>query len=227
VKAFYAMSGLVPLCALLALGFEVVLKRRSYLSWPIMLVLGIWAMNAYATFWVIRDSPAVHARLGRMAVTSEERERVAEQHLSAALKGDPDNALAQLGKVLLLNKRGELLEAVTEVRKLLETHPDHALGQKMLAIYLDSLNLPDESVAHARRAAQLAPGDQMTWFLLGKAEIQRGEDESAARALRQSLRIAPSYAEAHQSLATLLQSQGKVQEAAYHFRLAQQKPKLR
>lgn len=133
VKAFYALPAAVALCAYGALGLEA-LGRPGPLVRGLVLVAGLtWGFNAYATFWIPRESPRAAARLGRILVERREREDEAERLLLAAIRKEPGNASARLGLASLMERRGRAEEAALHLRRLLEEHPDHSLAQAKLA----------------------------------------------------------------------------------------------
>ncbi len=133
VKAFYALPATVALCAYGALGFDL-LSKPGAVARGLVLVAGLtWAFNAYATFWIPRESPRATARLGRILARRGEREDEAERLLQAAIRQEPGNASARLGMALLLERRGRKDEAVLHLRRLLSEHPNHSVALAELA----------------------------------------------------------------------------------------------
>jgi tetratricopeptide (TPR) repeat protein len=77
-----------------------------------------------------------------------------------------------------------------------------------------------EAVAELDRAVQLRPRDYYVWLELGLAREQTGDQEGALRALRQSVALAPAYANTHWQLGNFLLRAGRNDEAFAEFRRA-------
>jgi hypothetical protein len=56
-KAFYVLSGLIPLCAFGAAGFGAVCRWKPKMALVLASVYGAWAVTSYASFWIVRSSP--------------------------------------------------------------------------------------------------------------------------------------------------------------------------
>jgi hypothetical protein len=69
-------------------------------------------------------------------------------------------------------------------------------------------------------AVQLRPRDYYLWLVLGVTRDQNQDQEGALRALRQSVALAPSYAQPHWQLGNLLLRIGQVDEAFNELRQA-------
>src|SRR5207253_8317317 len=80
-KAFYGLSALVPLGFFAATGWKVVTDGRKWCQLPIAILLALWAMNSFGSFWIC-DPVAQHL--------------ITAMHLSVAKK--PDAALAEANK---------------------------------------------------------------------------------------------------------------------------------
>ena len=70
------------------------------------------------------------------------------------------------------------------------------------------------------RAVQLRPRDYYLWLVLGVLRDQNHDQEGALRTLRQSVALAPSYAQPHWQLGNLLLRMGQVDEAFSELRQA-------
>lgn len=70
-----------------------------------------------------------------------------------------------------------------------------------------------QSVAEFEQAVSLAPSDYRFWMSLGQALEQAGEAEKAEKALREAVRLAPSYAYPHWYLGNLLLRTDRYTEA--------------
>ncbi len=70
------------------------------------------------------------------------------------------------------------------------------------------------------RAVQLRPRDYYLWMLLGVTRDQNEDQEGALRALRQSVALAPSYAQPRWQLGNLLLRMGQLDQAFVELRRA-------
>lgn len=78
----------------------------------------------------------------------------------------------------------------------------------------------EQAAAEFQHAVQLRPRDYYLWLSLGLAQDQKGDQESALLALRQSASLAPSYAQAHWQLGNLLLRMNQPDEAFAELRRA-------
>lgn len=74
-----------------------------------------------------------------------------------------------------------------------------------------------DAFAHA---VQLRPRDYYLWLVLGVTRDENHDQEGALRSLRQSLALAPSYAQPHWQLGNLLLRMGQLDEAFIELRQA-------
>lgn len=70
-----------------------------------------------------------------------------------------------------------------------------------------------QSVAEYEKAVSLAPNDYRFWMSLGQALEQSGEAEKAEKAMREAVKLAPSYAYPHWYLGNLLLRTDRYPEA--------------
>jgi len=77
-----------------------------------------------------------------------------------------------------------------------------------------------QSVAAYEKAVSLAPNDYRFWMSLGQALEQAGETEKAEKAMREAVRLAPSYAYPRWHLGNLLIRTDHYDEAFQELRLA-------
>ncbi len=88
------------------------------------------------------------------------------------------------------------------------------------AVALKALGREDEALTHFRRAADLAPRDEVMSFNLGTALAERGRGAEAAAAFERSLKINPEYPDAHVNMGALLLARRRFPEAISHFQQA-------
>jgi tetratricopeptide (TPR) repeat protein len=237
VKAFYGMSALLPVCAIGANGFESACRaagrlkpglqaagvrgyegRVSMISAAIAVVCCVWAMNAYAAFWIVRSSAAVAVTRSRDLVKTEHPHE-ALLVLQTALKGHPQDPDITFSAIPLLLTEGKSEEASRLADSLLTANRDAAESQLAMVMVTIARQRVDEAIDWTRRAIGLAPG----WVLprqnlVGLLFEQKRYDEGV-QAAREGLGIAPFSAELHWRLGEALLV-AHDDEAGEQFRLA-------
>ena len=63
-----------------------------------------------------------------------------------------------------------------------------------------------------KRVLAMDPNDDVAWFGLGKAHMEDGNFEEAAKALRQCVTVKPTYSAAYYALAQSLHKLGQMDE---------------
>ena len=95
------------------------------------------------------------------------------------------------------------------------------------ALALVNLQRLDEAVAELHEATRLRPHHYYEWLDLGVTLDRLGDQLAAVDALRESVRLAPSFAQPRWQLGNILYRQGRYQEAFAELRLgAQSNPLL-
>jgi len=219
-KAIYGMVAAVPFCILGAYGADQLMRHTRVGHWLVTLVLGVWAINAYATFWIPAGSAEAHARLGRREVATTGGGALAEQHLLAAMASDPRNATANLGQAMLLNSQGKTADATRQLQDFLVVRPDHTGAHRRLAGLLAAQESWEAAFSHAQTVIQLAPDNRAAWLMVGTLEGQRGRHAQASDAFRQALRIDPVDAATHYELGKSLSATGDQLEGLNSFQRA-------
>jgi tetratricopeptide (TPR) repeat protein len=136
----------------------------------------------------------------------------------AALRLDPNDALARnnLGKALY--DQGKLEEAIACYRQALRLNPNDAGTHNSLGLALYDQGKLEEAIACYRQALRLNPNYAFAHNNLGLALSAQGKLEEAIACYRQALRLNPNLTEAHNNLGKALYAQGKLEEAiaCYH-----------
>jgi len=98
--------------------------------------------------------------------------------------------------------------------------PGDAEAHSARAEVLQAIEDYQQAQAEFARAVQLRPRDYYLWMLLGLMRDQNHDQEGALRALRQSVALAPSYAQPRWLLGNLLLRMGQVDQAFSELRRA-------
>jgi Carbohydrate binding domain/Tetratricopeptide repeat len=111
-----------------------------------------------------------------------------------------------------------LSSADTAVR-LSPADPEARYARALTLVNLDRLN---EAVAELQLANRLRPHHYYQWLDLGVTTQRLGNQAEAAAALRESVRLAPSFAQPHWQLGNLFFREGRFPEAFEELRLGTQ-----
>jgi len=167
-KAFYGSLALVPLCAVGALGLDVLAARSKFLRAAVLVALGCWALNAYASFWSVGGAPATLLPAPRAdeearaafakAVEEYASERSAEAFAlaSRAVELDPDLVEARSLLAALRMERGETEAAIAAARSALRLQPTDAGLHAMIAEMYRSLGDLERAHEHDEIALRVA-----------------------------------------------------------------------
>jgi predicted TPR repeat methyltransferase len=117
-------------------------------------------------------------------------------------------------------RSGQIDDAETICRKILEVAPDHPDATHYLGIVEHKNGRTAEGLALIRRSLELAPA-QPDWHSNFGILLQAQDDlEGAIESFRQALTIDPSHANAHGNLGVLLRVLGRHEEAEAEYRRA-------
>jgi Flp pilus assembly protein TadD len=72
--------------------------------------------------------------------------------------------------------------------------------------------MPNPRIEPLKRVLAMEPTDDVAWFGLGKAYMEDGNFEEAAKALRQCVTVKPTYSAAYFALAQSLHKLGQLDE---------------
>jgi len=125
---------------------------------------------------------------------------------------DSPEKIFQLAQTL--DGEGNLEAAADAYRQGLGQAPDTGEAHHNLARVLRGLGLAAESLAHARRAAQLLPGRPVVLNSLGQSLEKSGSLQEAEDAYRDAIQSQPGYAPAAANLGRLLERRERPDAAA-------------
>jgi tetratricopeptide (TPR) repeat protein len=142
----------------------------------------------------------------------------AERDVTAARTAAPKHPeiLRLFGLVEKLRGRPQqAIEALTQAATL---QPQDPFIQHALAGAYEMVHDHARALATMRRLCDLAPEMAASWFILGRFLFVNGHTEPAIRALQRAVELAPRHAYARTMLATVLNLDGRPQEAAAQHR---------
>jgi tetratricopeptide (TPR) repeat protein len=218
IKAFYALPALVPFCAFGAWGFDFLMTRWKPLRLVMVALLATWAINSYASFWIVNSSSPTQAWVGTM-LSSKQRYGAAMERFNASIQVDQSNDVARTNLGQLFLALGRWSEAQVQFERGLTYHPDSAAEQQGLAMSLAAQNQIAPAIKRVENALADAP-DFRDQGLLGRLLMQLGRPASAADAFRNSLGNMLGDPLLHQGLGDALILLGDIPGAVAQYRLA-------
>ncbi len=117
-------------------------------------------------------------------------------------------------RALQYHVTGNLLQAETIYRQILQTDPTCADAHANLGVILRQQGKPAEAARHLEQATKLNPNHAYSHFNLGMALFDLGRLADAASCYQHALLMEPGFADAHYQLGNALFLQGQLGEAA-------------
>jgi len=164
-------------------------------------------------------SPATVAdsvRLGSAAFTSGDFES-AKIRYQQALQKKADDAEALNGLGLVLEREGQIDDALAQFTRAAAVAPDHWAYRFNLAHALGQAGKWNGAVDEYRAASQLFPDDYATQYNLALAIHKKGDDADAIPEFRKAIALAPREPSFHLALAMSLEKTGKTADAAQEY----------
>ncbi len=128
----------------------------------------------------------------------------AEASYRKAVALNPDRAGSHARLAMLLREQNRLDEAVSEYREALRCEPDFAVVHLNLSALLFAMGDVAAATAHCKKAEELAPEDPRPVHNLGVILESQDKLDAAVCKYREALGLYAKYAEAVESLASLL-----------------------
>jgi tetratricopeptide (TPR) repeat protein len=215
VKAFYGLALLVPLCFFGAVGWEVFTRGRRLLQGALGALLLVWAMNSFASFWIVH-SATQHVDAG-MRWGGEHKLEAAMAEATQAVNSDPSNATARRFLAFALNDAGRVIEALPQAQQAVELRPMDGASHAQLAMVLGRQGQMEPAMSEARRALELEPENLVAYSALLGCLSKSGRGSEAIDVARDGLAVYPLNAELHQTLGVTLAQKEDFVMAAHHF----------
>ena len=165
------------------------------------------------------DFAIAHYNLGNLYV-QRGRLELAQRHFEEALRLLPNYAEAHSNYGQLLAERGDLVSGIRHFQKAIALNPSVSRAHLNLGVALAKSARMDEAVASLQRAAALTPKSAEPVYFLGSIYAAMNRFGEAEAAFNQALQLRPDFAPAHQSLAQLLELQGRKELARKHYQEA-------
>ena len=213
---------LVPVLGLVQVGMQARADRYTYLPLVGLSIATAWGVTELARARGLPRRALGAAALGAVAALAVAT-RVQLRHwkdtvtlFSRAVEVSPESAVVQHALGLALVNAGDALEARTHLERAIELGAESAEARAGLAVAYEELGRYPESIAQARSALRLAPGQRYATLHLvrvlatGPDPELRDPDEAVhlAEALRDAHHATPE-ADVYEALAMAYASAGR------------------
>ena len=219
VKAFYCMIALFPICAFGSVGWDILYRHARGFRLVLCVVFGVWALNAYASYWIRGETCATHSVRG-LDYFQNNRYEDAVREFSAALTMEPDDVGAHVNLGNALAAQGRVNEAVQQYERALQGSPNDATAHNNLGMALAEQGKLEEAVRHYEQALEWKPDFAAAHGGLGNALAAQGKLDEAISHYERALQLNPDDATIHTNLGIALARQGKLTEAIEHWQQA-------
>ena len=213
VKAFYGLCAVIPLGFFVATGWSIVTRGSRVLKSSIGVLLVVWAMNSFASFWIY-NSVAQHI-YAAMRRSMDEKPEAALTEAKKAIDADPSNAAARMALATVLEEAGQSGEALHQAEQATELAPLDGAAHLELGTLLFKQNKLARAIEEARLAVASAPENNGAHFLLVISLFYH--DDDPADAAREALAVSPFNAEMHHLLGAALMRKGDLTEAFHQL----------
>ena len=133
------------------------------------------------------------------------------------LANDPDDVTVRYELGEMLQKQGNLNDAIVLFERVLELDPDHVPANAALGRALHTQGRSDIAIEHFRRALQQMPEIAEVHFNLGQSLRVQGQLEAAIREYRVALELEPDLAPVLFSLGEVYRVQGSLDSAVESY----------
>jgi tetratricopeptide (TPR) repeat protein len=195
-----------------ALGLDAFTAKRGKLRFTAGIFVGLWAINTYASFWVL-DSESSTTLLRVNELQAAGRQTDALQILRTLAQTDPRNVETRSLYLSALVTAGQTEEAAKEGESLLRDNPGQVDTQLVLTSLLIFQHKTTEALEHARQAVQLAPGCGLPYERLVALLLEMKRFDEAIQVGSQGLGIAPFNPDLRLYFGTALLLGGRASEA--------------
>lgn len=218
-RASYLLTGMIPLCALGAVGVDWLARLGRAAGLLLAVLMGVWACTAYASFWINPSAAATRNWAGDQYLRTNRYDQ-AYPRFREALQADPHSTPAGLNMVRALLGLGETAKAHRLIDVLVHDEPNDPDALVLQGYVYGAEGRGNAEVELLRRASDLAPDHPLVFPLLGGALLRAHRDEEAIAAYREALRVSPADPSAHANLGLVLARTGRTEEALAQYRLA-------
>ena len=190
VTARLSTSGSLPLCALGAVGLDLLARSSRVLRTLVVVLLGTWACTAYASFWIVSEgATAQHwAGLGYLDVG---RHDLAEKCFRSAVAAAPHDVEARFHLATLYGLTGRTEQAQRFYAEVLRDDPNDSNTLIAKSALLQNEGKSGEALATLEHACKVAPDNRAAHEALGSLLFRLNQLDASITAFREALRVNP------------------------------------
>jgi tetratricopeptide (TPR) repeat protein len=220
-KAFYGLLALMPMCAMLAAGWEQLERAGKWLVPVAAVLLGVWVLTSYGAFWIPRWNPQTQVTNGRIF---EDLGRLddARKWFDQVVARDPQNLDAAKGLAATAFKDKKYDEARQRIGAVIQAAPDDPVAHSHLSSILAAQDQTSDAVTELAKSQALATNRLENFLQYSDLLLKAKNGAFASIISRTALALNPYSAEAHYGLAAVCVNIGRDAEALDHFRVAVQ-----
>jgi tetratricopeptide (TPR) repeat protein len=216
LKAFFGLSALIPFCAFGAMGLDFLARRNTILRNVICVMIGLWAINTYACFWILRSSvPSAVQRASALVGIKQYPEAI--DLLRQSLRREPHNADLEFTLAYILTKIGRIEDGFHEAEILAHDHPDDCRGHQVMALVFANKQETAKAIEQLRQTMVIAPGYDPSWGSFTSLLFDPEYLDETVKTYRQALAIAPFSPDLRIALGSALMCEGREGEASAHL----------
>lgn len=218
-KAVYTLGALLPLCICLLAGLEMTRRAGRFVHRGCLVLLTLWMMNSFASFWVRPNAAATHEAL---AANHLDLGRAAEALMAAerALVSTPQSVNAAGLRIAALRALGRMEEAHAYAEQA-RNRPDASMTARLEpALQAAAQGNHATAAALAGEVAAQFPDDPQATHNAAYWSLEAGQVDTAIELCRRALRIRFANPALHFLLAKGLATQVRDAESLRHLRLA-------
>jgi tetratricopeptide (TPR) repeat protein len=222
-KAFYALPALLPFSAVVAVGWDWLRQRHRVAGVSVWVLLLVWSMTAYTSFWVRSAHPETRLPKGielGSALLDQGKLDEAIHLLQEAVRVNADSAEAHYSLGFALGKKGQIEEAIRQFQEALRLRPAYPEAHNNLGIALGKKGQTEEAIRQFQEATRLKLDYAEAHYHLGLALGMKAQTDEAIRQFQIAIRIKPDYAEARYNLGNALGMKGQVDPAISEYQEA-------
>ncbi len=185
--------------------------RRTLLVLALVGAAGVVAALAFSAYSTEREYQRLIAA-GDAALTAEQPFQALEAY-SGATALRPDAMLAHLKRGMAYKSRGELQNAVRDLRRAVALDPSAPRPLELLGDVNAGLGRHERAVASYEQYLQLDDRSSIVLYKLGLAHYRNGAPDNAIAPLERAVTLDQRFAEAHHLLGLCLRDSGRANEA--------------
>ena len=219
VKAFYALPGLLPICALGAVGWEVFSRRASRLARFLPSALACWAALSLCSFWIWPGNSSAAIARGINFADDRQFPQAVEQ-FSKALSQSPASVPAQVQLIESLHRAGDQVSAREHALRFFQTSAQNPQARLQWGISEAFEGHYSEAIPLIQSALEGLPDHVTAHESLVTCQTKTGPSQQVIDTCSRGLRVNPFNERLHYQLALAAAALNRMPLAGEHLKYA-------